>query len=298
MSDRNTLSITDISGLVILLLLSVSSLSGCRFGWLPLQEKPPEQVATTATISSAEYYYRLGLKHTRDGEEQDLVAARDAFRQAAEKGHVESQYLLALAYFNGQEGNASQSQGFYWLEQAAQGGQAEAQFRLGGRYLNGIGVAGEESWGVQWIARAADQGHAQAQYQLGVAYAAGLGWSADLVEAWSWLALAERNGEKSAAVLLSKIESRLSVGQLAEAKVLRNKWRRVSKENSLPRAQVRFIQHSLNQLGFAAGNADGWVGPVTRQAIGNFRQSYNVSGTGSRINTGLLKSLRQALLNG
>lgn len=279
-------------GIVVFFLISVS---GCQFDWLPLKEQAPAETVSP-TVSSGEYYYRLGLKHTADSQHQDLVAARQAFRQAADKDHANAQYLLALSYFNGKGGRVSYSSGLFWLEKAAANGQPEAQFRLGDIYLNGRDVDAEEAWGIHWLARAADQGHVESQYQLGIAYAAGLGWPRDLPAAWAWLSLAKRAGDESAADLLRRLQPRLSASQLAEGKQLLSGWRQVQKESSVPRGQVRFIQHALNRLGYDSGNADGWIGPVTRQAIGQFRQAKGLAGNTAAVNTALVNALRDALI--
>ena len=276
------------------LILVMLGLSGCRFGWLPLQAEPDE-LSDTAQVSSAEYYYRLGLKHTQSGSDQNFSKARQAFLKAAKRGHEEAQYLLALSFFNGKGGVSSTEKGLHWLEQAGINGQSDAQFRLGSIYLNGRNVSTEEVWGVHWLARAADQGHAKAQYQLGVVYATGLGWQQDLAEAWRWLMLAKKRDVAEAETILKKLWPRLTAQELDEGELLLSKWRKVDAESGLPRAQIRFIQQALNRLGFSSGSADGFSGPVTRKAIGTFRSRYNVSGSGGRINTALITALRKAL---
>ena len=56
-----------------------------------------------APTISWEAHYALGVQHyTGRGAEQDFAAAALCFRKAAELGHAESQYRLALQYEEGE----------------------------------------------------------------------------------------------------------------------------------------------------------------------------------------------------
>ena len=61
------------------------------------------------------------------------------------------------------------------FRQAAEQGDAEAQFLLGLAHTGGEGVPEDDAEAVRWFLMAAEQGHAGAQYRLGLAYGTGEG---------------------------------------------------------------------------------------------------------------------------
>ena len=69
-----------------------------------------------------------------------------------------------------------------WRE-AAERGDAQAQYLLGFMYASGEGVSGDDVEAVKWLRKAAEQGHAGAQYNLGVMYGNGDGVAEDDAEA-------------------------------------------------------------------------------------------------------------------
>ena len=57
------------------------------------------------------------------------------------------------------------------LQYAAEKGHVEAQFLIGDCYDNGYGIAEDVDKAMEWYERAGNQGHAEAQYRLGMMYA-------------------------------------------------------------------------------------------------------------------------------
>jgi len=47
-----------------------------------------------------------------------------------------------------------------------------------------------------------------------------------------------------------------------------------------PKAVVVFVQQTLNEIGYHAGNVDGKYGPTTRKAVANFQKRENISRSG------------------
>lgn len=67
-----------------------------------------------------------------------------------------------------------------------------------------------------------------------------------------------------------------------------------AEEDALSHAEVAELQRGLNALGFAAGPADGIVGPKTRQAIARFEAERGETPSG-RANFAILQAVRSAL---
>ena len=78
---------------------------------------------------------------------------------------------------------------------AAEDGHADSQFNVALMYEQGIGVGKDESQAVVWYGKAASQGHAAAQYNLGVLYENGRGTVIDFAKANEWYRKASAQGD-------------------------------------------------------------------------------------------------------
>lgn len=87
----------------------------------------------------------------------------------------------------------------------------------------------------------------------------------------------------------------LSVGHLADRIAGAATLQRVplNETNKISREQVRQLQKDLSTLGIDAGDADGVVGSVTRQAISRFQQRTQRIADG-HLDTSLLNAVREA----
>ena len=112
-------------------------------------------------------------------QKKDYAAAVGYYRQAADLGDAEAQFLLGNRYYNGQGVSKDKEQAFYWYEKAARQGNTDAQTLLGLCYLNGDGVKQNEDKGIYWLSLAADQGNASAKLSFGLCYIDGTGVSAN-----------------------------------------------------------------------------------------------------------------------
>ena len=82
--------------------------------------------------------------------------------------------------------------------------------------------------GVKWFRKAAEQGDAEGQYNLGVCYAKGDGVAQDDVTAYMWSNLAAASGSKiakSAKELRSRLETKMTSGEIVEAGLLSRDWK-------------------------------------------------------------------------
>ncbi|MDI3324790.1 SEL1-like repeat protein [Pontibacterium granulatum] len=284
---------------LLLISLLCLPLAGCNTlkEWLPLQDAE-RQAPNSAEpeLSSADIYYRLGVRLAsgNDGD-PNYPRALDAFQKAADLGHVEAQYMLGTAYLNGKGTQPDTEQAVKWLEKSAQKGHAQAQYALGNIYLNGRGVSPEEAWGVHWLMRSAKQGHGPAQLATGVAFATGMGVVQDLGEASMWLRLAQSNNQPQAQALLNRLHTKMSADEIAQADARFNRWSPQRYTTVISPAEIRFVQHCLNLLGFPSGSIDGLLGPNTRKGIAAYTSDRGLSDIGNKLNTDLISAIRSEM---
>ena len=98
------------------------------------------------------------------------------WREAADKGLAEGQYLFGRCYREGVGVPWNVTEAVNWYRRAADQGFAPSQNDLGECYYHGSGVArADRTLAVLWYQKAADQGFAMAQYHLGECYVGGDG---------------------------------------------------------------------------------------------------------------------------
>lgn len=78
---------------------------------------------------------------------------------------------------------------------AAQAGHADSQFNVALMYEQGIGVAKDEKEAVVWYGKSAAQDNSAAQYNLGVLYENGRGTAVDFTKANEWYRKAAVHGD-------------------------------------------------------------------------------------------------------
>ena len=136
---------------------------------------------------------------------RNFSSALDRFTKAAELGHVEALFHLAVMHEQG-EGvpeNFSHALGLY--RRAAELGYAVAQYDLAVMYTLGDRVAQDDSRAVYWYRRAADQGFPLALNNLGAMYEAGRGVPMNEARAIEFYKMAARQGEENARTNLARL---------------------------------------------------------------------------------------------
>ncbi len=78
---------------------------------------------------------------------------------------------------------------------AAQAGHADSQFNVALMYEQGIGIGKDEKEAIVWYRKAAEQGQAAAQYNLAVLYENGRGTEIDFSKANEWYRKASAQGD-------------------------------------------------------------------------------------------------------
>ena len=114
------------------------------------------------------------------------------------------------------------------LRERAEQGAAEAQYLLGLAYFNGEGVPQDNPLAARWWRSAAEQGHADGQYSLGFMYANGRGVPQDYVQGHMWFNLAASRvpgaDQPAAASGRNEVAALMTPEQVAEAQRLAREW--------------------------------------------------------------------------
>jgi TPR repeat protein len=140
-----------------------------------------------AANSSSNPHYQQAAAEYNAGRFFDAAAN---FRQAAEQGHAESQYILSTMYDAGKGVPQDDAQAAHWERLAAEQGQVYAQANLSFRYYS----ANDFISAFDWCRRAAEGDLAWAQFNLGLMYQKGEGVASSEAEAAHWYRLAATQG--------------------------------------------------------------------------------------------------------
>jgi TPR repeat protein len=108
-------------------------------------------------------------------EANNLPLAYKEFLTAAEAGHADSQFNVALMYERGIGVAKDEKVAVFWYDKAASQGNAAAQFNLGVLYENGRGTKVDFTKANAWYRKASVQGDALAIGNLGMLYVRGQG---------------------------------------------------------------------------------------------------------------------------
>ncbi|UCH73767.1 MAG: sel1 repeat family protein [Rhodospirillales bacterium] len=189
---------------VALLQCAVLLLAGCAARPDPAAVSPsrPDTVRPEAEIAGEAFRKAIAL--SREGRFVDAVPW---YRAAAERGHVDAQFMLGTMYRTGRGVSRDDAAAAYWYQQASIAGNAWAQFSLGTMHIRGEGLPPNPHEGVRLYRLAAAQGHREAQYNLGVLYYNGDGVARDYAEAEGWFSKAARNGDPASQFALGRMYS-------------------------------------------------------------------------------------------
>jgi TPR repeat protein len=122
--------------------------------------------------------------------------------------------------------------------QAAQSGDSDAEFYLAALYSSGVGRPRSDEEAFQWFSRAAAQGHSHAMLVLSGLYAVGRGTPKSNLDAYKWAYIVSvgsrvdefRNGSRQ---LTSVLETKMTAGDVAQAKAEAGRWHAVSSQATL-----------------------------------------------------------------
>ena len=159
------------------------------------------------------------------GDNIDYPAAGKYMREAALAGDKEAKDKLASAlYFCSGKNHLliESAVQFKYCRIAAEAGFAEAQWVIAVAYSEGNFVTVDKAKSVEWFRRSAKQGDARAAAMLGLVLQGGHGFPRDIIEAYAWNAIASRTHNekvsKVAKAAMDTLESILSAVELKTAK--------------------------------------------------------------------------------
>jgi TPR repeat protein len=158
-------------------------------------------------------HFLLGRLREGDGEKHaDQVI--NPFRIAAEAGHREAQFALAVVLAKSSVGT-DKSMAVEWLAKAHEAGHKAAANRLGEMYRDGVGVSRQLVRARKLFQEAAETGNVNAMYNLARMEYDGLGGQRDTGKALDWYTRAADEGhEEASAVVESLLDSSVKTSSL------------------------------------------------------------------------------------
>lgn len=151
------------------------------------------------------------------GVERNEIQAISWHIKAAEQDYPVAQNHLGSCYQNGNGVPQDQSEALQWFFKAAEQGYTVAQSNLGWCYDTGSGVTQNETEAVKWYHKAALQNDETAQFNLGVHYEWGSGVAEDKVEAYKWYSKAAEQGYQKANEALKKLADEIAEARREKA---------------------------------------------------------------------------------
>lgn len=134
----------------------------------------------------SQFYLGLAYYQGAGMPDKDYRQAAISWRKAALQGNPEAQNNLASAYEHGLGLRKDDELAAYWFTRAAENGNPTAQFNLAVMCELGRGLVGDLEMAAFWYEKAAEQGFAAAQSNLGGLFRLGRGVPQDYVRAAFW----------------------------------------------------------------------------------------------------------------
>lgn len=203
-------------------------------------------VEDLATEGEASRLFDLGFSHWNCQEYGEAVRCfAECLRH--DRNHVESQFYLGLAYYQG-AGMTDKDYGqaaISWWKAALQGNR-EAQNNLASAYEQGHGLQKDDERAAYWFTRAAENGNPTAQFNLAVMYELGRGLHADLEMAALWY---EKAAEQGFAAAQSNLGGLFRLGRGVPQDYVRAAfWYRKACDQSYPLAEFNLaVMYELGQ---------------------------------------------------
>jgi len=174
-------------------------------------------------------YVRGKMYQSGVGEKYDIKEAKKWYLRAAEQGHPEALYRIAMSYMTDPSLSKDQKdkESAKWMLKAAEHSHPFGQGMLGIMYLHGEGVPRDSTEAVRWLTKSAEQGIASAQGMLGDIFAYGRGGaSIDVAAAYKWYTISAANGYDTDRVetLLPELAKKLSNEDVMKAKKTADAW--------------------------------------------------------------------------
>ncbi|PIW28878.1 MAG: hypothetical protein COW30_06420 [Rhodospirillales bacterium CG15_BIG_FIL_POST_REV_8_21_14_020_66_15] len=141
--------------------------------------------------------------------EKDTVGAYELFLKAADRGHPQAQYFVAIFQREGKAVAKDLPRALEWAKKSVEGGFLRAADLVGAMYLQGEGVEKSPGEAFTWYEKAAKAGFPQSQFFIALAYTEGLGTSKDPAKALEWGRKAADAGFPPAKGFVAALEKRI-----------------------------------------------------------------------------------------
>jgi TPR repeat protein len=126
------------------------------------------------------------IEHYRERGPQDVIAAINGLRKAAEAGDAEAQYQMSRLHLNSCGLYHDEAEYVNWLQLAAKQGHIGAQTTLGQAYRTGHCVPQDYAQAARWLRLAAEQGEPNARSKLVEMYRQGQGVQLEDLKSSVW----------------------------------------------------------------------------------------------------------------
>ena len=138
-------------------------------------------------LEQADSFYEKGL----------LEQAATFYRQAADSGSVQAQYLLGYSYYNGEGVYRSYTEAVRWFKRAVAGGHHKAEYNLAYCYMNGDGVPRDYDKAWQLLEQSARGGYDRAMITIAEFYEKGILVEQDAEQCELWKRRAKGEAEEN-----------------------------------------------------------------------------------------------------
>ncbi|MCQ2140532.1 MAG: outer membrane beta-barrel protein [Bacteroidales bacterium] len=179
----------------IMMMVMAMAISVAAWGQITLGE-----LQKKANAGDAESQFTLAMAYYNGdaGLTKSYTEAVKWFKKAAAQNHAVACYNLAVSYKKGYGVTANPNEAMKWCRKSAELGFDVAQYDMGRYYEDGELVKKSGAEVVKWYTKAAEQGHVSACTNLGAVYAKGELVDQDIEKAKKWLRLGADKGDSIA----------------------------------------------------------------------------------------------------
>ncbi|PKK78963.1 HCP-like protein [Rhizophagus irregularis] len=145
--------------------------------------------------SKIHYEVVIGIFYKRGfGVEKSEKESFDQFKNASQKGDINSHYELGECFYNGTGTKKDFDKAFEYYKFAADKGLNIALFTLAKYYYNSFGVDKDEKESFEWFSKASQKNDINGHFELGECYYNGIGIGKDCKKALYYYTLAANKG--------------------------------------------------------------------------------------------------------
>lgn len=165
-------------------------------GIIPQHERIVKNTKSVFSSLMLRDCYQKGI-----GVKKDYKKATAYQEIAAEGGHVESQFAIAMNYLNSKQADKAA----IWFKKAASQGNVGAIYYYGYLQFNGMGISQDKALGIKYLELASKKGFPMADYQLGKICLEGDGVEKESEKAFNYFKSAAYHGIPEAMWELGKL---------------------------------------------------------------------------------------------